>query len=27
VEYEHRGTAGPVDEVKTCFTYARQALA
>jgi sugar phosphate isomerase/epimerase len=27
VEYEHRGTAGPVDEVKTCFAYARQALA
>jgi sugar phosphate isomerase/epimerase len=27
VEYEHRGTAGPVDEVKTCFAYAKQALA
>jgi sugar phosphate isomerase/epimerase len=27
VEYEHRGTAGPVDEVKTCFAYARQVLA
>ena len=27
VEYEHRGTAGPVDEVKTCFVYAKQALA
>jgi sugar phosphate isomerase/epimerase len=27
MEYEHRGTAGPVAEVKTCFAYARQALA
>lgn len=27
VEYEHRGTAGPVDEVKTCFAYAKQVLA
>ena len=27
VEYEHRGTAGPVDEVKTCFEYAKRALA
>jgi len=27
VEYEHRGTAGPVEEVKTCFAYARQVLA
>jgi len=27
VEYEHRGTAGPVEEVKTCFAYAKQALA
>jgi sugar phosphate isomerase/epimerase len=27
VEYEHRGTAAPVDEVKTCFAYAKQALA
>ena len=27
VEYEHRGTAGPVDEVKTCFAYAKQGLA
>ncbi|HEY9461511.1 MAG TPA: TIM barrel protein [Vicinamibacterales bacterium] len=27
VEYEHRGTADPVDEVKTCFAYAKQALA
>jgi sugar phosphate isomerase/epimerase len=27
VEYEHRGTTGPVEEVKTCFAYARQALA
>jgi sugar phosphate isomerase/epimerase len=27
VEYEHRGTAGPVEEVKTCFTYAKQVLA
>jgi sugar phosphate isomerase/epimerase len=27
VEYEHRGAAGPVAEVKTCFDYARRALA
>jgi sugar phosphate isomerase/epimerase len=27
VEYEHRGSAGPVDEVKTCFAYAKQGLA
>ena len=27
VEYEHRGTAGPVAEVKTCFAYAKQVLA
>ena len=27
VEYEHRGTAGPVDEVKTCFAFAKQVLA
>ena len=27
VEYEHRGASGPVDEVKTCFAYAKQALA
>jgi sugar phosphate isomerase/epimerase len=27
MEYEHRGTAGPVEEVKTCFTYAKQAVA
>ena len=27
IEYEHRGTAGPVDEVKTCFAYAKQAIA
>jgi sugar phosphate isomerase/epimerase len=27
VEYEHRGTAGPVDEVKTCFAYAKQVVA
>ncbi|HEX5107854.1 MAG TPA: TIM barrel protein [Vicinamibacterales bacterium] len=27
VEYEHRGQAGPVDEVKQCAVYARQALA
>ena len=27
VEYEHRGTAGPVAEVKTCFDYAKRALA
>ncbi len=27
MEYEHRGTAGPVEEVKTCLAYAKQALA
>jgi len=27
MEYEHRGTAGPVEEVKTCFAYAKQVLA
>ena len=27
VEYEHRGTASPVDEVKSCFAYAKQVLA
>ena len=27
VEYEHRGTAGAVAEVKTCFEYAKRALA
>ena len=27
MEYEHRGTAGTVEEVKTCFAYARQVLA
>ena len=27
VEYEHRGTAGVVDEVKTCFAFAKQVLA
>jgi sugar phosphate isomerase/epimerase len=27
VEYEYRGQAGSVDEVKTCATFARQALA
>ena len=27
VEYEHRGTAGVVDEVKTCYGFAKQALA
>jgi len=27
VEYEHRGTAGPVGEVKTCFDYVKRALA
>jgi len=26
VEYEHRGTAGAVEEVKTCFEYAKRAL-
>jgi len=27
VEYEHRGTAGAVEEVKACFEYAKRALA
>ena len=27
LEYEHRGSAGPVEEVKTCFAYAKQVLA
>jgi sugar phosphate isomerase/epimerase len=27
MEYEHRGTAGVVEEVKTCFDFAKQALA
>ena len=27
VEYEHRGTAVAVDEVKTCFNFAKQVLA
>jgi len=27
VEYEHRGTAGAVNEVKTCFDYVKRALA
>jgi sugar phosphate isomerase/epimerase len=27
VEYEHRGTAGAIAEVKTCFEYAKRALA
>jgi sugar phosphate isomerase/epimerase len=27
VEYEHRGTAGAVADVKTCFDYAKRALA
>jgi len=27
IEYEHKGTAGPVDEVKKCFDYAKAALA
>lgn len=27
VEYEHRGTAGPVDEVKTCFAFAKKVIA
>jgi sugar phosphate isomerase/epimerase len=27
MEYEHRGTAGAVEEVKTCLAYARQVLA
>jgi len=27
LEYEHRGEGTPVEEVSTCFTYAKQALA
>lgn len=27
IEYEHRGQGSPVDEVKKCYAYARQALA
>jgi len=27
IEYEHRGTAGPVEEVRTCFDYVKRALA
>jgi sugar phosphate isomerase/epimerase len=27
MEYEHRGTAGAVEEVKTCLAYAKQVLA
>jgi sugar phosphate isomerase/epimerase len=27
VEYEHRGEAGPVDEVKKCYAFARSTLA
>jgi sugar phosphate isomerase/epimerase len=27
MEYEHRGTAAAVDEVKTCFAFAKQVLA
>jgi len=27
IEYEHRGAAGPVEEVKTCTAFVRQALA
>jgi sugar phosphate isomerase/epimerase len=27
IEYEHRGEAGPVEEVKTCFAFAKSALA
>ena len=27
IEYEHRGESGPVDEVKKCFAFARNALA
>ena len=27
VEYEHRGTSGAVAEVRTCFDYAKRALA
>jgi sugar phosphate isomerase/epimerase len=27
IEYEHRGEAGPVEEVKKCFAFAKSALA
>jgi hypothetical protein len=27
IEYEHKGSAGVVDEVKTCYAFAKQALA
>ena len=27
IEYEHRGDAGPVEEVKKCYTFAKSALA
>jgi len=27
IEYEHNGTASPVDEVKTCFAFVKRALA
>jgi sugar phosphate isomerase/epimerase len=27
IEYEHRGEASPIDEVKTCYAFARKALA
>jgi hypothetical protein len=27
VEYEYRGEAGPIDEVKKCVAYTKQALA
>jgi len=27
IEYEHNGEAGPVDEVKKCFAFAKSALA
>jgi sugar phosphate isomerase/epimerase len=27
IEYEHRGAATPVDEVKTCYAFVKQALA
>jgi sugar phosphate isomerase/epimerase len=27
VEYEHKGSAGAVEEVKACYTFAKQALA
>jgi len=27
IEYEYRGSGTPIDEVKKCYAYAKQALA